>query len=449
MPDRSRFCTTCGREAAAPAPPPAHTGEPDPAPAPPPAHPERPDAAPAPPPAHVPSERGRAAPAPPPAHDGPAVAAAGFPPWVPAAWAPALRMALVALAVGLGGQYVLGVAVVGVQTLSGAGVDWGATLRAPLDVFLALHGPVEGLGLWATGTGWILAAFWVAGRKERVAGGRGLRAGAVLALQAAAAYAVPVTVLALLVSPEALPITVTAGGTAPLVAGSFVDPAAFGAWQPWSAALLGGGAAAAAAFLSITGAGAASAVAGRLPAPLSAGLVGARSLLGAAVPAAAGVVAVGTVVEGLRAGLDPMLAVAFALTVLLAVAAWGGVDVGVAFLVFGMRFFVGDGGVVLAGRPAWVYACVAVVGFGFARGGLAAARALGPASRNETLLAGAAAGVVGAAALSFAAALAPGSSGSLAGPALGLGLAWTALSVAAAAAATGRRGARAAPPPAH
>jgi hypothetical protein len=347
-----------------------------------------------------------------------------MPPWVPAAWGPAVRMSIAALGVGLGLQYALGVVAVVVQLLTGSGVDWGASLRAPLTVFLSMHGPVEGLGLWATGFGWLLVAFWVAGRRQRAAGSGGLGAGSLLALRAAVLYVIPVLILAIVLSPEVLPIDLTTG-----IAGAFADPSAYAGWQPWMTLPLGGLAALAAAFVSVTGAGAGAAIAGRLPPAISAGLAGAKSVVVWTVCGTAAVVTVGTFVDVVADGLDIRLAAAFLLTLLLAAVGWGGVDVGVAFTVFAMRFFAGDAAVVLGRRPVWVFVCVAVVAAAFLRGGIRAARTLGPAPRRETLTAGAAAGVLTAVVLLVGAAMSTGTAGSMAGPAFGLGLLWSAVAI--------------------
>ena len=152
-----------------------------------------------------------------------------------AAWSPALRLGLGALGIGLGIQYVFGIVMILIQVLTGAGVDWGATIRAPLTVFLSLHGPVEGLGLWASGCGWVIAAFWLAGRSQREgAGETSPRSAIALAAQSALVYTIPVLVLALLFEPEALPVDLTVG-----VAGAFFDPAAYSGWVPGLVATLG------------------------------------------------------------------------------------------------------------------------------------------------------------------------------------------------------------------
>jgi len=224
--DQASFCVQCGGEVSDPPAPPAAepTASPAPPPAPPAAEPISSPVSPPAPPVHEPVDRPAVA-APPLEAPGPTPAASapipapqveaaglasppGLPSWLPAAWLPAGRIGLTALAIGLAAQYALGAVMVLIQMLSGIGVDWGASLRAPLTVFLSLHGPVDGLGLWATGTGWILLAFWLAGRHLRAGSGRpaSLQPALVLAARSAFVYMVPVLVLALLFNPEQLPI---------------------------------------------------------------------------------------------------------------------------------------------------------------------------------------------------------------------------------------------------
>jgi len=350
----------------------------------------------------------------------------GLPSWLPAAWLPAGRIGLTALAIGLAAQYAFGAVMVLIQMLSGIGVDWGASLRAPLTVFLSLHGPVDGLGLWATGTGWILLAFWLAGRHLRAGSGRpaSLQPALVLAARSAFVYMVPVLVLALLFNPEQLPIDLTVG-----VAGAFFDPTAYGGWSPWLVATLGLLAALFGAVFSIAGAGALPVITRRLPPAVTAGLVGARALLSTAIPGVLGVVVIGVFVEVMIDGVGLALGAAYLLTLLLAAVAWGGLDVSVAFIVFAMRFFGGDGLVVLGDRPAWVFVCVAIVALAYARGGYRAAQVRGAAPLAQTVLAAASAGVLAAFVFLIAAGLGTGTAPGLAGPAFGLGLLWSAVAV--------------------
>jgi len=396
----ARFCTACGHTVG-PASPPSQ-------PAPPPAHPAGAD------------------PMPPPSETSTPVATASVPGRVSlASWNPALRLGLGALGIGLGIQYVFGIVMVLIQVLTGAGVDWGATIRAPLTVFLSLHGPIEGLGLWASGCGWVIAAFWLAGRSQREgAGETSLRSAIVLAAQSALIYTVPVLVLALLFEPEALPVDLTVG-----VAGAFFDPVAYGGWAPGLVATLGALTAMVGAIAAVLGTRRIPALTTSLPAVFRSGLVGARSLLAIALPGVALVVIVGAFVEVATGGLGLMLGGAYLLTLLLAAGMWGGLDVGVAFGVFAMRFFIGDEFVLLGTRPAWLFACVAVVALAYLRGGRQAALAHGPGTRSEIALTGAVTGGITAVVLLTGASLATGTAGSLAGPAFGLGLLWSVVAV--------------------
>lgn len=423
----ARFCVACGRPApppaapgpAPPAPPAAEPGTPRPAP---------PPAAPA-PPVEEPSVRSH--PAPPAAESGPP-AGATAPGWRgnlgnPSAWVLPARLGLSALGLGLAAQYALGTVLVLIQWLTGAGVDWGATLRAPLTVFLSLHGPVENLGLWATGVGWVLMAFWWAGRHQRRStdGSASWKSGLVLAAQTALVYTAPVVVLALFFDPEALPIVLRVD-----VAGVFVEPAAYGGWNPWLVVPLG-------LLVSLLGAGLAmngfrvlAPLTARLPRTVTAGMAGARSLLSIALPAVLGVVVIGVFVKAMVAGTGMQLGLAYLLTLLLAAGAWGGLNVSVAFIVFSMRFFGGDGWVVQGERPAWLLVCVAIIALAYLWGGYRAARSLGPAPVGETVLAAGIAGVLVAVGLLIGALLGTGTAPGLAGPAFGLGLLWSALAVA-------------------
>ncbi|MCJ7725806.1 MAG: hypothetical protein MUP76_05390 [Acidimicrobiia bacterium] len=341
------------------------------------------------------------------------------------AWLPAVRLGWGALGIGLAIQYGFGVVIGLIQALSGAGIDWGATLRAPLTVFLSLHGPVGGLGLWATGVGWIALSFWLAGRGPGTERAVSWSARLVMALQSAVVYIVPVLLVAIAVDPEALPVDLTVG-----VAGAFFDPAAYGAWNPWAVATLGSLAALVGASASVLGRRGLSGAGARMPGPVLAGFAGMRVLLATAIPAVLAVVVVGVFIEVMAGGLGIALGAAYLLTLLLAAFAWGGLDVGVAFMVFSMRFFGGDGFVVLGERPAWVFVCIAVVAVAYLRGGYRAARETGPATIGRAALAAAVAGVMTAFVLMIGAALNTGTVPDLAGPAFGLGLLWSAVAVA-------------------
>ncbi|MBU1493391.1 MAG: zinc ribbon domain-containing protein [Actinobacteria bacterium] len=401
--DAARFCVDCGRPL--PLAPPA---EPPAAAAPPPSEPG-----------------GRASAPSPPLQQAEAAAVRPAMSRLPTSWLPGLRFGGSALAIGLAAQYALGAVMAIIQMLTGAGVDWGATLRAPLTVFLALHGPVEGLGLWATGVGWVVLAFWLAGRHLRRRPGQPASpSGVVLAAQAALVYTVAVLVLALLFDPEALPIDMTV-----YVAGVLVDPAAYGGWSPWLVATLGALTALLGAAISVMGGAAGAAAARRLPAAITAGWAGTRALLATVVPGVLGVVVIGALLEVIAGGAGIALGAAYLLTLLLAAVAWGGLNVGVAFTVFSMRFFLGDGFVLLRGRPGWVLACIGIVAAAYLRGGYRAARERGPAPVGQIVTASAAAGAMAAVLFMIGAALGTGTAPDLAGPALGLGLLWSLVAV--------------------
>ena len=246
-----------------------------------------------------------------------------------------------------------------------------------------------------------------------------------LVVQSAVVYTAPVLLLALLFEPEALPIDLTIG-----IAGAFFDPAAYGGWSPGLVATLGLLTALIGSGVAVVGVRRIPALIDRIPSVVSSGFVGARSLLAMAVPGVGGVVIVGVCVEVLTDGLGWALGAAYLLTVCLLPGC--GVDSMWALPSWCSRCASSSGTTTccLRDRPDVVVRLRGGDRCGVSRG-VAARRpgSTGSAPRAETVLVGATAGGIAAIGLLIGATLTTGAAGSLAGPAFGLGLLWSAVAV--------------------
>jgi hypothetical protein len=317
-----------------------------------------------------------------------------LPKWFAEDWAPAAQFAFGALVIGLVLQYLVGVVLVLIQVLIGDGIDWGATLKAPPTQFLSLHGPLEGVGLWAMAMLWLGAAFWLSARvfaPEDAVGkdAPGTRWAAFTA-KTSVAYAVPVGIAVGIVDPTTYPVPLPVD-----IVAAFGQPAAAADWNLAETFTLG--IVAALILVSVVlarrvGTTPVDLFGGRMPEMprwLSAAAAGARRTVLIALPLLLLLAVVGMSVDALGEDLELEIWLAFTLAVLLSAVLWAGLDVATTLMVFSMRFFLGDDVVVAGGKPGWIYVGIGIVVVAFIAGGMRAAQRYGPAGPEEAVMAGA------------------------------------------------------------
>lgn len=406
--EQDKFCTECGQDLHGEAPPP------------PPPPPAAPGADPTPKPASAEPTEPKA----------PAMIVA-VPRWLAEDWVPAAVFAVGALVIGLVLQYLVGVVLLLIQWAIGDGIDWGATFKTPAVQFLALHGPIGGIGLWATGMAWLAAAFWLSGRaaapEEAIGEEAPPRRWAAFVAKTAVVYAIPVGIAVAFVDPTAYP--------APLpvdVVGAFGQPATAADWNLAETFTLGIVAAlllAAVVVARRVGTTPLGLVGLRIPTRsrlLSAAFAGARrtALWGLAMLAI--LVVVGVLFEALADDLEFRIWLAFGLTVLLSSVLWAGLDVATIVMVFSMRLFLGDDLVAAGGKPGWVYVGIGIVAVAFVAGGMRSAERYRATTPEQALLAGVLVGPLTGLVVFVLTWFAIGTVSEITGPGLLLPLLWSA-----------------------
>lgn len=420
LPEGAVFCSRCGTRVpeSAPAAPPGEA-------------PERP-AAPIPVPPLPPP-----LPAGPPL--GPGVVAVRVPRWLAADWLAAAGMAVLALGIGVAIQILLGFLVVFAQVCwEGAGVDWGATMRGAITVFLSLHGPVDQMGLWLTGILWIWVAFRLGGLllgPERALSEAPAPRRAAFVGKVALLYMIPVTILTAVLDPVDMPLPARDLWNTGLW--SSLQGTGFGRWNVAAGFFLGLAAVLAvgafvlarrarSGLLSYFGLG----LRFEWPAFLSGAWAGARRVMAVALPATLVLMVVGAFLELAGNDLSFRAWMAFALMVLYAAVLLAGIDVAVIYFLLSMRFFLGDEVVYMSGRPAWMFVGVAIAVAAFAVGGYQAAKRSRPATAGQAALAGLLVGPFVGVVVFVASWFVGGIGEAIAGPALGLPFLWSLASAA-------------------
>ena len=403
-----KFCAVCGRPVAAEAPPT------DPAPAKP--------AAPA---KSTPTAKPVVAAKPAASSGGtaPNVVVVNMPGWVAGDWSAAGLLALSALLVGAVIQMVVGgLLLLFVQVLLDAPISWGDSLRAPLDMFISFHGPIDQLGLWATGVLWIFIAFRlasrVAGVDEPARQGLPARRLAFVA-KTAFLYIVPVTILAAVLDPGAGAPINDPFGTLPF----------FPSWSVAATFFLGFIASAGAVLWSLSRRTGQSVWAfsggGRFdpPKPLRAAWSGAKSTVKLAFPWLLVLLVLGTFLEALSNDFAVAELMVFVISLLVAVVLWAGVDIAALFFITASRFFTGDA-FVGPDMPGWFWIGAAIVGLSFLIGGFRAARTAEPRTAAEAVGVGLLVGPLVGLIMFVLSWFLIGIGEDLAGPALGLPIIW-------------------------
>lgn len=347
-----------------------------------------------------------------------------LPDWMGEGWDAAVRLAGSALVIGLAIQIALGVVIlVLIQLVGGFDVDWGGTFRAPFDMFIAFHGPVENLGLWLTSITWIAVAFWAVKRLGRMPEVEGNVWS--FAWKAALVYAIPMTILAAVVEPQAFSLPATG------VFGTFSGVPTNWDWAPTF--FLAGGVAAAASAVLV----ARSRPGGvlsllriesiELPPMIPAAWQGALRTLMVGFPALLGLLLIGSIIEFLD--VDPAFkdVLVFLLSLLLLAIVWAGIDAAFAFLILSMQF-LGGNGLGAGTEPFWMWGGVVIAAAAFGMGGHRAAQRLGPDKPETAIGVGALVGPIVGVLLFFMSLAATGVGQPLGGLAFGLPLLWAAAS---------------------
>lgn len=366
------------------------------------------------------------------------------PKWLAEDWAPAVTFAAGALIAGLVLQYLTGILMVLIQVLVGDGVAWGATLKAPAVQFLALHGPMEGIGLWVTGLAWLGLAFWISARtfapEESIGGETMPRRRGLFLVKAAITYIVPVGIAVAIVDPTSYPVPLSVG-----IAGAFGQPSAAG-WNVAETFTLGLVAALLLSTLVLarrTGTSPAGFLGLHVPETprwTAAAFAGARRAVLLAYGLLLALVVIGTLAEALGEDAGFRLWLAFALVVLLAAVLWAALDVATVLMVYAMRFFAGDELVAVGGKPGWIYFGIAIVAAAFFVGGLRGAERYGAVTPQQAVFAGALVGpAVGVVVFVFTW-FAIGAGGEITGPGLLLPVLWSPVSALGGFAYARRRG---------
>jgi hypothetical protein len=329
------------------------------------------------------------------------ILAVRVPQWLAEDWFAAVALAGLALVIGFVLQYLVFLLVIFVQaSAEGMNVLWAETLKAPVTMFLAFHGPLEDVGLWLTSVLWIWFGFALAGRfltPERLLATAKPSRRATFAAKVALVYIIPITVLAAIFEPgQALPsgVSYIDGQFGGMLLPGFYDPAGL----PWNVAV--------AFFLGLIAALVTAGIVmarrtgfgvlkyygvGRefsWPPIIGAAWAGARRVVKIALPLLLGLMVLGTILE--IAGDDYSFRnwLAIVLFLLFGGVLITGADVGVVYFIFTMRFFLGDDFVVYDGRPAWMFVGVGIVILAFMLGGYRAAQRLQAQSPGQAALAG-------------------------------------------------------------
>jgi hypothetical protein len=353
------------------------------------------------------------------------------PNWLGRDWRTAFRFGGAALVTGVAIQYAILLLLVLAHAVAGFDITWDNQLdRVPVHVFLSLHGPLGGVGLWATGIAWISIAFYAGGRLARPE--RSMPDDAprwrrlALPLKTAVVYMVPVAVLIAVLEPTdyldwLFPmgfIGEAIGNTdwnlaAGIALGLFVSfIAASWVMAHRSAISLSG-------LYGVTEKEA--------PAWLGAAWAGAKRTLLIGVPLVLAFFVIGELIDILGDDLEFRVWLGLVLAVAAGTVLWIGIDVGVVFLIMTMRFFLGDDTVVAGGRPGWMWAAVAIVVVAFVFGGMRAAARYEASSAPGALAVGMLAGAFVGVALFVLSwfALNPFPDEVITGPALGLPILWS------------------------
>lgn len=422
-----KFCTECGHRmetpeaTAEPVESPSEPSEPAPEAAGP---AEAPDAGP-----ETAGDDAEPAPSPPPARR----VVLRVPAWIAADWASATFLAVGAIVIGFALQYLSAVLLALLQVALDVEIDWPNTLRAPVDLFTAFHGPIENVGLWATSMLWIVVGFLLMGgvvRPERTVpeDAEGSRWAALIA-KTAVIYVIPITVLAALLDPEPLPTDPSVG-----IAGAL--PGDLGVeWNVATTFFLGLVAAilaVAMVFVRRTGRSLLVLLGiGRgfdTPRWLAAAWSGGRRVVLISLPALLALLVVGTLLEALNDDVGAGLWFALLLSLLLSAVIWAGLDVSLVFALMSMRFFIGDGEDFVDGLPAWMWIGAGIVAIAFVLGGLRAAERFDASTAAAALGVGLLVGPVVGCVLFAISWFAIGTGEVIIGPAIGLPLLWSAAS---------------------
>jgi hypothetical protein len=359
------------------------------------------------------------------------ILAVRVPQWLAEDWFAAVALAGLALVIGFVLQYLVFLLVIFVQaSAEGMNVLWAETLKAPVTMFLAFHGPLEDVGLWLTSVLWIWFGFALAGRfltPERLLATAKPSRRATFVAKVALVYIIPITVLVAVLEPQPIPI-----GYGTYLWPGFRDPAVV----PWNVAV--------AFFLGLI---AALATAGIVmarrtgfsvlkyygmsrefswPPVFGAAWAGAWRAVKVALPLLLLLMVLGTVLEITGQDLKFRTWLAFVLFLLFAAVLMTGADAGVIYFIFTMRFFLGDDIVVYNGRPAWMFVGVGIVILAFILGGYRAAQRRQAQSPGQAALAGLLVGPLVGVIIFVASWLVIGLPGEeIVGPGLGLPFLWS------------------------